>query len=155
MKRNILSYIIAFALILPVLISCSDENANKHDDDHFEAEGIIIRDATKGIFMKIYQGAFDTDYSTSFILSEGTESDHFDISFIDDHGNEIHAPENDEYTLDWTLDNPELVELERHEEDEWEFHLDAKTKGTTYIELRVIHGGHADFRTPKIPIIIE
>jgi hypothetical protein len=38
---------------------------------------------------------------------------------------------------------------------DWAFHLKGLIAGTTTLELQVLHVGHVDVKTPKIPVIIR
>jgi len=55
--------------------------------------------------------------------------------------------------LGWSVTDGSIAEVEQHSEDgKWNFHIKGKKLGTTAIEIKIMHGDHADFVSKPIPI---
>jgi hypothetical protein len=143
--------IISFVSIL--FFSCGgDENPLPPQEEHFEAEGIVFLQS--GITVaSIFQGV-TTD---TLIAPAGGRSDHFDVKFYDENQNVIDPPSDANKSLAWEIDNEAILAVWQHpgEEGGYEFHLDGLAEGNTHIEFFIVHEGHNDYRSGKIPVRIE
>jgi len=123
--------------------------------DHFEAEGIVLVDS--GVrFFRMFRGEIDTTggKADTLVVPLGL-TPHWEIKFLDENGQEIDPPDNANKHFGWVIGNPSLVEMYRHDGQEWEFHLNGLAVGETDIEFRVMHNDHYDFHTPKIPVSVQ
>ncbi len=158
--RTLLSALfIAFAIFFT---SCDEDNPVKQGE-HIEAAGIILYNGSE-IFMRIFEAQFDQAYNTSFELKAGETTDEFEIVFLDEDGHEIELEHHDhtmieveeeEHSFGFLISDESILELIPDPEDEWGFSLMGKVTGSTDIELRLMHGDHPDFKTPKIPVVVE
>ena len=143
-----------FVLSLFSFYSCKDD-ADDHDDDHFEpVEWLIQRNDVTVIQIK--NGVITTEYNSNFSLNVNELTEDYEIVFKDEDG-DIIEPDDDEYSLNWEIDDPEIAELrfDAGDEGEFEFRLIGLSAGQTNLTLKVMHGDHSDLITPKIPITVE
>ena len=83
----------------------------------------------------------------SFTLTNGNESDHVNIYYIDEDGDEFQPHTDEGYSLAAEFANSDMIEFES--EGDWGFHLHPKAVGTTTMTLKLMHGGHSDFTSQK------
>lgn len=145
---------ILFVLLALGLFSCHDD-ADHHDDHHFEPVEWIIQDGDN-IILHIDNGVINPEYSTNFKIPQGQLTEDYKIIFKDEDGDEIEA-DDDELSLGWEVEDSEIAELRFDEgkEGDFEFRIFGFKVGTTNLTLKVMHGDHADLISPKIPIIVE
>jgi hypothetical protein len=150
---NFFNLTIIVGLLSIILISCSkEENPLPPQEEHFEAEGMVFLQS--GIMVaSIFRGV-TTD---TLIAPEGGRSDHFDVKFYDENQNVIDPPSSSDQTLDWEIENENLLTVWQHpgEEGGYEFHLDGLAEGTTHIEFFIVHEGHNDYRSGLVPVRVE
>lgn len=137
------------------LVSCTDDDPSVPQAEHFEPEGWVFIDATGNRFMTIWQGKFDESSDIEMSIAIGETSDHIRVKFLDENKNEIDSPDDDHYKLSWKIFDESLLNIDQHEEGEFEFHLEGLKSGTTQIEFYVMHEDHIDVRTIQIPVIIK
>lgn len=143
-----------FIVLSIYFISCSESNPSE-PEDHFQPEGWVFIDGTGARFMQIFQGKFKDGYSNEFLVPFLDDTDHIRIKFLDKNGNEIEPPDDKDKTLSWQISNPDVITLERHDGEEWEFHLEGLKKDTTSIQFFIMHNGHSDVRSGLIKVKVE
>ncbi len=74
---------------------------------------------------------------------------------MDINKNIINPPTDVDHEFGWLITNTSMLEIIRDNPTDWAFHLKGLTNGTTSLELQVLHVGHVDVKTPKIPVIIR
>lgn len=148
--------VLLFSLSL-LFVSCSDEDdPSEPQHEHFEAEGWIFEDAAGRDYIVIYEGKFDNSgIATEFIVPFDDMTDHFEIYFLDHDKDEINPPDDDDKKLGWVIGDESIVEVHRHDDEEWEFHLKGLKVGETDIEFQIVHNDHADVKTIKIPVKVQ
>jgi hypothetical protein len=151
MLSKFLSITILLALLF--LISCH-KDADHHHHHHFEADEWLIMDGDE-IVLHINKGVINEEHGTSFNLANATSTNVFKIVFKD-HGKVV-VPDEKEYSLNWDLDENNIAEIrvESGQHSKFEFSIFGLSAGQTNVTLKVMHGDHADFISPKIPIIVE
>src|SRR5690606_1903391 len=121
-------------------------------EQHFEAEGIVFLQS--GIIIaEIFRGVTsDTLYAPLGDMTAG-----IDVKFYNSNKQEMDPPDNEENTFSWEIDHPTVVDVWQHpgEEGGFEFHLEGVSADTTFIEFFILHDGHADFRSAKIPVVVQ
>ena len=80
---------------------------------------------------------------------------HWEIKFLDENEQEIDPPDDANKSFGWVIADQLVVEVYRHDNQEWEFHLNGLKVGETTIEFRVMHNDHYDFHTPNIPVSVR
>lgn len=145
LKKSIL-FILTFSVIL--FVSCKDDPLEP-DMDHFEAEGIVFYQS--GIKIgEIFRGVTQDTLSARV----GETSVHIEVKFLDPNKNELDPPDHTKQPFAWEIQDTTIVSIWQHpgEEGSYEFHLVGKQTGITNIEFFIMHEGHADFRSGKIPV---
>lgn len=138
-------------LVLLLNISCSNP-VDSHDDDHHEEPaGFVLKLNGINVISQQPNGTL----SGSFTMKVAEETDLIRLFFISEDGDEF-TPEEEEYSLEAEFSTDEIVHFEQHDEDgKWAFHLHAEAVGSTNLTLKLMHGGHSDFSTQAIPILVS
>lgn len=157
--RNVLhiAVVLLFSIISISLIGCSEDSPIETHDEHFEAEGFILYNEAGNKVLDYFQAQTN---DTLYVPNGGTTGI-LRVMFYDHDGNEIAPPleeeghEEETKTFGWVIDDPGLLSLILETGQEWNFRLYGLAAGTTAIEFQTLHGDHPDFRTVKIPVVIE
>lgn len=148
-------------ILLPVFISCSDEtDPIIPPSEHFEPEGWVVRDATTKPILVVWQGIIQTSWNSTSVPDTlyaplNALSDHFTVKFLDINKNIINPPTDADHQFGWLITDPSKLSIIQDSPADWAFHLKGLTIGTSTIELQVLHLGHVDVKTPKIPVIVR
>lgn len=156
MKRHIAIYAVLIATLAGgCLFDDEKDSPSSPQQDHFKAEGIVLIDS--GVrFFRMFQGEIDTtDGKADTLIVPVGLSPHWEIRFLDENGQEIDPPDDENKHFGWIIGDSSIVEMYRHDGQEWEFHLNGLKVGETDIEFRVMHNDHYDFHTPKIPVSVR
>lgn len=151
-KHNSLRlFLLLCVMVLTLFIACKDDPLDPHKD-HFEAEGIVFYQSgikVAEIFRGITQ---DTLFATA-----GQRTTHFEVKFYNPNRQEIDPPTDEHHSFAWEIQDTSIVGVWQHpgEEGGFEFHLDGKIQGITQIEFFIMHEGHPDFRSGKIPVKVN
>ncbi len=154
------NYIVIGAVLIAVLMGgCifddEKDNPSSSQQNHFEAEGLVLVDS--GVrFFHIFQGNIDTTEGKvdTLVVPVGLTA-HWKIKFLDEKEQEIDPPDDEDKRFGWVINDSSVVEMYRHDNQEWEFHLNGLSVGETTIEFRVMHNDHYDFHTPAIPVSVR
>ena len=140
--------ILSLVTILLFTTSC-EEDPIAPQEEHVEAVGMVFYSSGAEI-ARTYAG----ETESKFFVPVGGLSDHIDIKFINEDGDEFTVDEEDTQTLAWEFDDPTIADIWQHEGEEgaFEFHLQGLIVGETNIEFFVMHNDHSDFRSGKIPV---
>ena len=146
-----------FALLCAVLaasfVSCSDNPADGPSDEHVEAFGLVIYDSGAEIARYqngVVQGVIEVDVHQETPL--------LTVRFLDEGGTVIDPGSltGSEYSLQWTVGNTAVAEVEHHDDDgRWSFHIAGIQEGETTLKIMLYHNDHADFTSKEIPIHVE
>lgn len=149
LKKPVLTFVILFSIMF--FVSCSDDDPVTPQEEHFEAIGTVIYDATGAEIARILRGV-TTDTLSAQV---GVLSDHYRVKFINDEEQIVDPPENEESSMEVVITDTNLLETETDEPGGFEFHLRGKAAGITSIEIKILHNGHSDYRSGLIPVKIE
>lgn len=148
MNKLLIARISLLLVILGLGISSCSDNPVVPDDEEIEAAGLVVLDngmeivrAEKGIV------------TGQFEVKRGSISGHYTLNFLDENGDILVITDPD-YTPGETIADPSVAEIVRDEPGEWNFHIRGLKEGSTTIRLTIKHGGHDDFISPEIPIIV-
>jgi hypothetical protein len=163
MTSFILKYSYIFLLISLLIFtttSCSDETDPViPPSEHFEPEGWIVRDATTKPILVVWQGVIQTTWNSTSVPDTlyaplNALSDQFTVKFLDINKNIIDPPADADHQFGWLITDPSKLTIIQDSPTDWAFHLKGLITATTTLELQVLHLGHVDVKTPKIPVII-
>lgn len=149
-RKSIIFSVLLFSALF--LFGCKDDPVTPQED-HFEAIGTIIYDATGAQAVSILRG----ETSDTLFIENGVLSDHFDLKFYDDNENIVDSPTSENISLGHEIGDTEIAEWWQHEGEEggFEFHLRGLKAGETTLELFIKHEGHNDYRSGKIPVVVK
>jgi hypothetical protein len=159
LKHSYIILILFFIIITTT--SCSDETDPViPPSEHFEPEGWVVRDATTKPILVVWQGVIQTTWNSTSISDTlyaplNALSDHFTVKFLDINKNIINPPSDADHQFGWLITDPAKLSIVQDSPTDWSFHLKGLINGTTTLELQVLHVGHVDVKTPKIPVIIR
>jgi hypothetical protein len=146
-----ISFLLVLLLVSLSSIGCSDDPVTPQEE-HFEAEGIIF--LKSGIpIAEIFRGVTtDTLYAPVDSMTAG-----IDVKFFNSNQEVIDPPNDPDISFAWEIDNASIVTVWQHpgEEGSFEFHLEGLSAGSTAMEFFIMHAGHADFRSGKIPVTVQ
>jgi hypothetical protein len=131
--------------------ACTDNPVGEgdHHDDHAEVNGLELVSGTTVVF-RVLDGQVSCDAPPCGItLRLGEPSSTFEVHFLDDEGNEVHAEDLDAaFSLSFLVAAPEVASLEKL--GDWSIKATAASVGATRIQLNLDHEGHPDFTTPPL-----
>ncbi len=145
---------IAIIASLPILFT-SCEKDTIAPSEHFEPQGLQIKDATKKVIIKIMNGEFNAQYSDEFEVPLNSMTEELEVEFLDANGSVIEPPTSSEYSLKLTFGDNTIAQIYQHDGERWAFHIKGLKAGVTDVELSFNHNDHADFKTPKIKVHVE
>jgi hypothetical protein len=153
MKLPLLSLLM---LSLIFLAGCKDEVNPVDPEEHFEPEGWLFADTAGVPVLVIWRAEIENFWNNAPVENRFNlnvnQTITLSVSFLDSSGNVMLHPNDPGYSLDWIHHNNLIAVLQHHETDRWRFTISGVSAGSTSVEIRVLHGGHADAITPLIPI---
>ena len=145
MKRSII-----YLLILPLLffVACDNEDDDHdHEEEHTEVHKWVVLDDAGNVFMEIENPVISTEYNTELVLTAGEAItvtiqmyDH-DDDLIDDV-DDLNIMIENETVLSASISGDQVTFV-------------AEGTGTTEFEFQLLHDGHVDARTVKIPVTVN
>lgn len=145
---NLLNKLLLITLMI-ILLSCSEEsNPTEPEHEHFNAYGLILESAGSRVLTYFKLKTNDTLYVPIGL------TDHYEVKFLSSDSSIIEPPSDQDKKFGWVISDTSMLEVYRHNA-EWEFHLKGKKVGNTFIEFQVLHNDHPDFRTTKIPVVVQ
>lgn len=135
-----------FLLLISFTVACNNATSGEEDELHPDGFRLKLNGET------VIEQLPDQSLTGEFNLATGEETDLITIWFLDHDGDEF-QPEDDDYSLGYTIEDENVVVFEQHTEDgNWSFHLEGQSEGTTTLDLRLLHGNHSDFTANDIPV---
>ncbi|MEM6644940.1 MAG: hypothetical protein AAF730_01690 [Bacteroidota bacterium] len=141
-----------FALLFTFTFISACDSTDVEDDDHEEhadVEGLMLR-ANGATLVTVDEG----EVSGSISVPLGDETSLIFVQFMN-HDGETVTIDDPEFSLGYAIGNTSTIEWEQHEGEDYEFHLKGLSAGTTTLTLELLHGDHADFKTPAISVVVE
>ena len=154
MKNLFLYKLLIFLLMLTTFNACDEDDPISPQEEHLEAIGTVVYDATGALAVSILRG----ETNDTLFITAGELSDHFDVKFYNEDEQIVDPPDDEDSKLNYEIGNETIVEWWQHpgEEGGYEFHLRGLMTGITTLELFVQHGDHNDYRSGLIPVkVIE
>ncbi len=143
--------LLLISIILITFYSCK-ENHIHEPEEHFEAEGVVFYQSGIKI-AEVFRGV-TTDTLFAEVNREGA---HTEVKFYDKDKKILNPPDYKKNPMAWQISDTTVVKLKQHagEAGSYGFHLEGKRVGITDIEFFIMHAGHADFRSGKIPVKVR
>lgn len=143
--------IFLFAVFISlVLISCSKDEPLSPAEEHFEAEGMVFYKSGIKI-LEIFRGVTQD----TFFVPLGNITPVIEIKFLSPERQIINPPDYKNKPLSWEISDTSKVAVFQNEAGSYEFKFQGKNSGISQIEFFILHEGHPDFRSGKIPIKVQ
>lgn len=146
---------VLFALpVLLIFTSCDNSTSSSDDDEHSDPFGVAM--IMNGVdIAKQENGEVTYNEGDHLELIKGEETDLILIRWISEDGDRF-VPDEDDYNLQWAIDDEDVLEVEQHEKDgKWAFHLKGAGAGETEIRFSLFHVDHADFTSQAFEVHVE
>jgi len=132
--------------------ACSEDNPVQPDDTdhgHAEAEGAVL--SMKGsTVVRVDSGIVTGEIS---VLQKQT-SDLISVRFINEQ-RELFTPAGEHHLMALEIADTTVATTRIESGEKWVFRLTGKTSGQTTLVLKLMHGDHADFRTPPVTVLVQ
>lgn len=142
-RRASLRAVLAFALAL----SAAACDSTTEPDEHQEAVGVVITDQNDATLVTINAARQVTG---SLTVAAGAARA-LEVYFVDEDGDRFQLEAGGEHTLAWQVANQAVAQIGMHD---GHLDLDGVSAGSTTVVFSLMHGGHADYETPAIPIVV-
>lgn len=149
-QKIISFFILAIFASFSLFLSSCEEEQTHGPEEHFEPYGLQLRDASRKIHLKVFNGEIDKQYNDEIEVALDSLSEGYDLEFLDKDGKIITPPTAAEYNLKFNFDDNTLAEVHGHDGNKWKIHFKGLKLGVTNLEITFNHNEHVDFRTPKI-----
>lgn len=125
-------------------------------EEHFEARGVVLLRTIAGSDSTIV--TVDTTHITGRIELEATGSfQDFTVQFIDEEGAVgVPTPDSDgtwENDLSITVGDTTIARVT--DVRRWGFRLEAIAAGATTLTVHLLHGGHDDYVSAAMPLVVK
>ncbi|MBA4250873.1 MAG: hypothetical protein C0425_00915 [Chlorobiaceae bacterium] len=157
-KKIFFSTLLVFFFSTSFLLTGCDEEHVHGPEDHFSAEGWMLRDVAQRPILVVWQGAVQNSWngqtiSDTLFATRNVLSEQLAVLFLDANKNFIEPPRSK--NLGYIINDTNVVAIRQNLPGAFNLQLLGKSVGVTQLELQVMHEGHADVRTPKIPVRVR
>jgi hypothetical protein len=146
------------ALLFVLLSGCKESNPVEQEE-HFEPEGWLFENLNEIPVLVVWRAEIQSEWNNNSLSNRFTvginDSVLIKTRFLDSSGLIMEYPQDQEYSLGWLLANNIYADISPDPVDRWSFWLRGVSSGSTTVEMRVLHGGHADVITPLISIDVQ
>lgn len=138
--------------ILIFTLSACKEDALTESEDHFEAEGMVFYIGNSKI-VEIFRGVT----SDTFFVPLNNMTDTIKAKFLDSERNVITPYDYTLKPMSYEISDTAKVSIIQHPDKKgsYEFIMQGKRAGVTNVEFFLLHEGHIDFRSGKIPVSVR
>jgi len=156
MKKYIIQLKSILLLLSALLIFTSCDNSTSSDDDDGHADPFGVTMIVNGVeIAKQENGEVSYNEGDHIELKTGEETNLISIRWIAEDGDRF-VPDEEDFFLEWTIDDEGVLEVEQHEEDgKWAFHLVGAGAGESDIRFSLFHVDHADFTSLPFEVHVE
>jgi hypothetical protein len=145
-SKQIFNLITVLTALVILGAACSEDNPTPLNEDHFEAVGLKLRQNGVDI-VTVANG----QVSGEIEAIEGLTTTLISVRFIDEDGDEG-IPQGDEFGLNLNINDESIATIVQHAGEDWSFHVKGEAHGEASLTVSLLHGDHADFESPPIPI---
>jgi len=152
-NKTVLVLLAVFTLIS--LTSCDNPTSSDEDDEHTTPFGVAL--ILNGVEIAVQENGEVTYADGDHLeLEVGEETNLITVRWISEDGDRFVPDTNEGYSLNWVIDNENVVEVEQHEEDgAWEFHLVGLSAGESDVQFELFHNDHSDFTSSIFEVHVE
>lgn len=154
--NNYLPYILITFLFGSLLFtSCKNTTGSDDEDKHSDPFGVAL--IMNGIEIAAQEnGVVTYNEGDHLELEAGEETNLITIRWISEDGDRFVPDENEGYSLNWIVDNENILEVAQHDEDgAWSFHLVGLSAGETTVQFELWHNDHPDFTSSEFDVHVE
>lgn len=140
-----------FACLALAVAACS--NPVEHEDDHGdEVEGFAVVQDGAVVYQWLDNEATCASPPCGITVTRGQTSGVLTVRLLDHDGEPLAADAlDDEFSLAFVVQDPLVATtLMRDSNGRWAFQVEGKGLGQTRMEIRLMHGNHADRQTPPV-----
>jgi hypothetical protein len=150
MRSHTILGFLALSFLVLTVTGCEDDHLHPAGD-HFEAIGVVLYRGDTAV-LSILRGVT----SDTLTIASGVTGEDYDVRFYDEDERIVDA-DDDLTTLGWEVGDTSILDVvqDAGKEGKFEFRLRGKAPGNTTLELQILHEGHADFRSGKIPVRVR
>jgi hypothetical protein len=150
-----------FYLVFTLFISgCKDESNPVEQEEHFEPEGLVFVNESDATVLVVWQAEVQNTWNNQsipdkFSTTSNDSTGIIKLKFLNSSKEIMDYPEDEEYSFGSELQQSGIAQINHLSSDKWSFRIIGLSPGTASAEFRVLHGGHADVKTPLINIEIN
>ncbi|MBD3374330.1 hypothetical protein GF406_04775 [candidate division KSB1 bacterium] len=149
MKSRKFLYLLVSAVLFMAACDKEDNPVDPHDDEHNEAEGVQLLINTAPVVV-VREGKVQ---SGAVAAPTGGQSPVYTIQFLDHDGDVISEFEAAS-SASIEIANPDIATAAFVQGQKWQFTIQGLQAGATTMVIKLLHGDHADFTTPAIPVVV-
>ncbi|MBN8704868.1 MAG: hypothetical protein J0L62_03270 [Bacteroidetes bacterium] len=152
---------ISVLFVFTLIAGCKDNSVDDdHNEEHAEVGGAAFN--ASGNRLVTY---WDTKVKGQFEVPQGSVSPIIEITFLSDlDSSKVADTHTEELTLKLTVADTSVAVatvaipagfLKTMHEDDYAMTIRGKKAGSTTLKVSLLHGGHPDFETIEIPLIVK
>lgn len=117
------------------------------EEEHAEAEGLVVRlDGVEQV--RIFEGVVQGQ----LYVGEGVEFGPYEVSFLDEHGDEFQPEVEEGFSLSVDIDDPGI--LSYSQAGDWSMNLEGIVSGSAGLVIGIFHETHLDYESQVIPVSV-
>ncbi|HVK39940.1 MAG TPA: hypothetical protein VNA88_15500 [Candidatus Kapabacteria bacterium] len=144
---------IALGLLVSLAAGCADNPVTP--EEHFEARGVVLLRSIAGSDSTI--ATVDTTHISGRIVIDTSAGQDFIVRFIADDGAlGLPSPDADGvWENDLSISVSDTTIARAGQVTRWGFRLNGIRPGATTLTVHLLHGGHDDYVSAPIPVVVE
>jgi hypothetical protein len=156
MKNVIMMFLTVSFLFLS---GCKDESNPVEQEEHFDPEGWLFEDLSGNPVLVVWQAVIQPEWN-NVSVQDGfrtgvNENLELRVRFLNSDRGVMEYPGDPDYSLGYLITDNSILMISVPESNNWKFTITGLAAGSTTVEMRVLHGGHADAITPLIPVHVN
>ena len=140
--------LLALFLFTSIIVAgCSDNPVEP--EEHEEAVGFALLNDQFEIYRQTAIPSSDT-----LAVTSGATTPLYTVRFVDEDG-DLFTPDEEGTSLGILIGDTSVVRVASLLENEWKFSLEGAAAGETTLEVLLNHGGHSDYRSAPLTIVVK